>query len=206
MVEEGMMPYVSYSLVVRDPESCESLREGLDHLLRSLKEELDLFFLYEGREDPSPDVVMHVWWEPQHTKLDVRLVCDAPLAASYVNVTAPDKEQAVAVLGAIAARLPARSLEALRDKAKASDAEADWTLFAIAICDPAAEPNLTVFRDAFRSPRPARRRAAAQAAAIVASPSLLPLLAEALAAEAHGSTCTVLEIALVSCAEMEDPG
>jgi hypothetical protein len=102
MVEEGMMPYVSYSLVVRDPESCESLREGLDHLLRSLKEELDLFFLYEGREDPSPDVVMHVWWEPQHTKLDVRLVCDAPLAASYVNVTAPDKEQAVAVLGAIA--------------------------------------------------------------------------------------------------------
>lgn len=198
------MKRVSRSIVLRDGPSCGELQQTLETILRSFKETLDLFFLHEKKIERAAGVVVHIWWEPQNPALDVRLVCDDVLGAKYVNVTAPDGEQLRRVLDALSFRLEVVPVAELQDRAHRDNSDAAWVQLALGVREDFDEETFRAIKDALESPIAARRRAAAQAAAVLGWPQLRQALRDALAREEDVAVRAVLDAVFPSIAE--DPG
>jgi hypothetical protein len=182
--------------VLRDRSSCSDLQQRLEVILRGFKDELNLFFLYESAIERAAGVMVHVWWEPQNPALDVRLVCDEVLGATYVNVTAPDASQQSRVLDALSSRLEFVPLAELQDRARQAHSDAAWILLALGVREDFDEATYDLIKDALESPTPPRRRAAGHAAAVLAWPQFAQLMRDALSREEDAETRAVLEIAV----------
>lgn len=189
------MPPISRSIVLRDRGPCEDLRQRVEEVVRTFKSALDLFFVHEQRIERAPGVVVHVWWEPHHPKMDIRLACDDELGARYVNVTAPDPNLQQRVLDALAAQLPFVPLEELRERARHDNSEQVWQQLAIGVREDFDLPTYDLIVDALSSPNSRRRRSAAHAAALLAWPILTSPLEQAVTRETDESTRSVLAIA-----------
>jgi hypothetical protein len=190
------MPLQSNSIVLRDAPPCESLRTRLDDVLLEVKPQIGLFFFYKGRIDRAPGVVVHQFFDPARTEVDVRLVCDDVLGARYVNVTGPDPVVRSAILDALAQHFDTVPVEELREAAQRAGDERSWLLLALGIRTPFDEPTSRLISEAMVSPDVERRRSAAEAAAMLVWPELDGMLSQALARETDADVRQLLRLAL----------
>lgn len=189
------MKRVSRSIILRDRLPCSDSQQKLETILRGFKDVLNLFFVYERKLERTPGVVVHVWWEPQNPKLDVRLVCDEVLGAHYVNVTAPQADQQRSILDALSSQLEVVPLAELQERARRENSDSAWVLLTLGVREDFDEGTYDLIKDALESPTRARRRAAAHAAALLAWPQLDQVVRDALAKEQDAELRAVLEVA-----------
>ncbi|XXX81631.1 hypothetical protein WMF30_23010 [Sorangium sp. So ce134] len=185
------------SLVLRDPAPCEELKQLVSRvLLHEVKPKLGLFFHYEQCIERAPGVIVHVWWEPLHPKLDVRLVCDDLMRTTYINVTGPDAEVRRRLLDELAAHVDLVPVEELREAVRRDGGDGSaWLRLALGLREEFDAEAFALIRGGLASPDLAQRHGAAQAVALLEWPQLAQPVREALAREGDPNTAQLLELA-----------